>query len=199
MKFETDQIAEIVARVVARIDAGHNPPSRQTPDRPAPSFVERPAGQTGIYGSVGEAVAAARVSFESLGEASLEKRGEIIESMRAAAREEARTQAELTVEETRLGRVEDKYLKNMLAADKTPGVEILRPVCYTGDNGMALVERAPYGVIGSITPCTNPAATVVSNSIELETTVAAGLVQGVMDPITPYGARSTSAIPLSPV
>jgi len=171
MKFETDQIAEIVARVVARIDGDNDPSSRKGSDRPAPSFVEGQAGRTGIYGSVDEAVTAARVSFESLGEASLEKRGEIIESMRAAARKEAQTQAELTVEETRLGRVEDKYLKNMLAADKTPGVDILKPVCYTGDNGLTLVERAPYGVIGSITPCTNPTATVVSNAIGM---VAAG-------------------------
>ena len=51
------------------------------------------------------------------------------------------------VEETGLGRVEDKLTKNTLVADKTPGSEILRPIAFTGDDGLTLTERAPYGVI----------------------------------------------------
>ena len=49
--------------------------------------------------------------------------------------------------------------------EKTPGCEILRPVAYTGDDGLMLTERAPYGVILSVTPTTNPTETVLCNAI----------------------------------
>ena len=56
----------------------------------------------------------------------------------------------------KLGRFEDKILKNQLVAEKTPGTEHLVPESFTGDHGLTLCEPAPYGVIGAITPCTNP-------------------------------------------
>jgi len=70
-----------------------------------------------------------------------------------------------------MGRYEDKIEKNLLVAEKTPGTEDLRPIVYTGDHGLTLVERAPYGVIGAITPSTNPTSTIICNSIGM---VAAG-------------------------
>ena len=69
------------------------------------------------------------------------------------------------VEETGLGRYEDKLSKNKLIVDKTPGMEILRPQAYTGDDGLMLTERAPYGVILAVTPTTNPTETIICNSI----------------------------------
>ena len=59
----------------------------------------------------------------------------------------------------------DKMQKIELAANKTPGPEIIHPRTFTGDNGLTLVEKAPYGVMVSITPTTNPAETVVNNAI----------------------------------
>lgn len=41
----------------------------------------------------------------------------------------------------------------------------------TGDNGPTLIENAPWGVVASVTPSTNPAATVINNAISL---IAAG-------------------------
>ncbi len=41
----------------------------------------------------------------------------------------------------------------------------------TGDNGLTLIENAPWGVVASVTPSTNPAATVINNAISL---IAAG-------------------------
>lgn len=41
----------------------------------------------------------------------------------------------------------------------------------TGDHGLTLVEMAPFGLVGSITPSTNPSETVLCNSIGM---VAAG-------------------------
>ena len=43
---------------------------------------------------------------------------------------------------------------------KTPGTEILRPITYSGDHGLMITERAPFGVFGAITPTTNPTETI---------------------------------------
>ena len=80
----------------------------------------------------------------------------MVDAMRRTAHAIVPTIATMAVEETGLGRPEDKLVKNRLVIDKTPGPEILQPVAVTGDNGLMLTERAPYGVIGAITPSTNP-------------------------------------------
>ncbi len=64
-----------------------------------------------------------------------------------------------------MGNCRDKQLKNRLAILKTPGVEDLEPTAYTDDYGLTLIELAPYGVIGSITPSTNPTETLICNGI----------------------------------
>jgi acyl-CoA reductase-like NAD-dependent aldehyde dehydrogenase len=91
--------------------------------------------------------------------------------MREIAIKNAEYLAKLAVDETRLGRVKDKVQKNLLAAKKTPGTEDLVSKTVTGDFGLTLIEMAPYGVIGAITPITNPSATIINNSISM---VAAG-------------------------
>jgi propionaldehyde dehydrogenase len=102
---------------------------------------------------------------------SLEKRGELVAAMRKAGIDNAEYLAKLANEETGYGRVADKVQKNLLSARKTPGIEDLNTQAYTGDNGMTIIEQAPFGVIGSITPSTNPTSTVINNSI---TMIAAG-------------------------
>lgn len=86
-------------------------------------------------------------------------------------RKHARELAELAVSETGMGRVDDKFAKNVAQARGTPGVECLSPQVLTGDNGLTLIENAPWGVVASVTPSTNPAATVINNAISL---IAAG-------------------------
>ncbi len=111
------------------------------------------------------AIAAASVAFGELSKLSLETRGRMIESMRAATMKHRELLSRTVVEETGMGRCADKVLKHELAARKTPGIEDVQPTAWSDDDGLTLVERAPYGVIGSIIPCTNPTATVVCNSI----------------------------------
>jgi acyl-CoA reductase-like NAD-dependent aldehyde dehydrogenase len=89
----------------------------------------------------------------------------MIEAMRAVTFAHLQELSRFAVEETGLGRYEDKLGKNTLVASKTPGTEILRPIAYTGDHGLMLTERAPYGVILAVTPCTNPTETILCNSI----------------------------------
>jgi acyl-CoA reductase-like NAD-dependent aldehyde dehydrogenase len=79
--------------------------------------------------------------------------------------------ARAAAQETAMGRAEDKLEKNQLVAERTPGTEALQAQAWTGDRGLTLVERAPYGVIGAITPSTNPTSTIICNAIGM---VAAG-------------------------
>ncbi len=124
-----------------------------------------------LCGTAEEAIENAKQSQQQLMNLTLEHRGRIIAAMREASLKNAVHLAELAHNETGYGSVAHKTLKNELAANKTPGIEDLHPVAYSGDDGLTLVEGAPYGVIGSITPSTNPTSTVINNSISM---IAAG-------------------------
>ena len=45
--------------------------------------------------------------------------------------------------------------------------EDLTTTALTGDGGMVLFEYSPFGVIGSVTPSTNPTETIINNSISM--------------------------------
>ena len=115
------------------------------------------------------AVENAKYAQKKLMELSLDQRAKIIEAMRKAAIANAEKLAVLANEETGYGRVPDKVLKNILAAEKTPGLEDITQRAWSGDNGLTLVECAPFGVIGSITPSTNPPSSIINNSISMIT------------------------------
>ena len=92
----------------------------------------------------------------------------IVKAMVLAGLEQAQYLARLAVEETRLGVMEDKFLKNMVATEfvydyikdkRTVGV--IREIPERN-----LVEIAdPIGVIFSLTPITNPTSTVLFKCI----------------------------------
>ena len=127
--------------------------------------------QPGVFSEMDELINAAAMAQNQIMEMTLEKRREIIESIRNIMRENIDKLCDMAVKETTFGNCRDKRVKNMLAIDKTPGVEDLEPYTFTDDYGLTLTERAPYGVIGSITPCTNPTETLICNGIGM---VAAG-------------------------
>jgi acyl-CoA reductase-like NAD-dependent aldehyde dehydrogenase len=129
------------------------------------------SGDDGVFPTLDEAIAAAKVAFQRLNDLPLAIRQDMVSHMRRAGREYATVLAEMAWSETGMGRVEDKVLKNILNADKAPGTEALDPVAWSGDGGLTIMERAPYGVIGSLTPSTNPTSTVLCNAISM---VAAG-------------------------
>ncbi len=126
---------------------------------------------SGIYSDLDTAIRTAREAQLVLVELGLDRRREIIAAMRQAFTDNARLIAETAAAETGMGNADDKTVKNLLAAAKTPGVEDVEPSVFTDEHGLTLVERAPYGVIGAIIPSTNPTATVISNGIGM---VAAG-------------------------
>jgi len=119
----------------------------------------------GLFADIDSAVAAARRAFEVYSTVPLETRKRMIANVRRRTTEYVDLMSRLAVEETGLGRVADKVTKNLLVINKTPGPEILEPKVFTGDDGLALIEHAPYGTFGVITPCTNPTETVINNGI----------------------------------
>ena len=121
----------------------------------------------GIFPDVDSAVNAATLAFRQLDLLPLARRVDIVRHVRQAARDHAQVLAYEAWQETGLGRYEDKIEKNLLVAEKTPGPEILEPVAWSGDRGLTLTERAPYGVIASITPSTNPTSTIINNTISM--------------------------------
>lgn len=140
----------------------------------------------GIFDTVDEAISAAKAAQLEFETFSLATRKEVIEALRTELCPFVAEYARETVEQTGMGRVEDKTIKNKLALDKTPGVEDLRTEAETGDNGMTLYELSPYGVIGAILPSTNPVATLLNNGIGM---LAAG--NGVYFSVHP-GAKNVS-------
>ena len=125
----------------------------------------------GIYSDMNDAIAAAGEGYKAVRSMSVEQREKIITAIRELTRKEAAVLAEIGVKETGMGKVEHKRLKHILVADKTPGTEDIVSEAKTGDNGLTLVEMAPFGVVGAITPSTNPSETVICNSMGM---IAAG-------------------------
>ncbi len=125
----------------------------------------------GVFDDMNDAIAAAQVAYKAVRAMSVEKREQLITEIRRLTRAEAHIMAEIGVKETGMGRVDHKTAKHMLVADKTPGTEDIVSAAKTGDYGLTLVEMAPFGVVGAITPSTNPSETVICNSIGM---IAAG-------------------------
>ena len=125
----------------------------------------------GIYSDMNEAIDAAERGYRAVRSMTVEQREKIIAEIRRLTLAEAPIMAEIGVAETGMGKVEHKRLKHILVAEKTPGTEDIVAEAKTGDNGLTLMEMAPFGVVGSITPSTNPSETVICNSIGM---IAAG-------------------------
>jgi len=125
----------------------------------------------GIFNDLNSAIYASREAFEELSKLSLSERKKIIIAIREAGKKYAEDIAKRTYEETGMGRVEDKIKKMHIASDQTPGVSDLETKACSGDNGLTIVERAPYGVISAVTPSTHPVPTLINNAISM---IAAG-------------------------
>ena len=150
MEFNENLVKDIVAKVVSSIESGKINAERK---------------QLGVFDTMTEALEAVSNAYTQFRGYSVAQREKMIEKIRELTLKEADVIAELGVKETGMGRVSDKIIKHQLVANKTPGTEDLSPKVMTGDMGMTLIEMAPYGVIGSITPSTNPSETVICNSM----------------------------------
>ena len=124
-----------------------------------------PAGQHGVFQDMNEAIEAAKQSQKIVKRMPMDQREKIISVIRKKIHENAELFARMGVDETGMGNVGDKILKHHLVADKTPGTEDITTTAWSGDRGLTLIEMGPFGVIGAITPTTNPSETILCNTI----------------------------------
>ncbi len=160
-KLTDEQIEAIARKITEQLSGLRNPASNPKLDL---------MGE-GIFPDINSAVEAVTASQKEFIRLKLTQREKIIAAIRKSMLDNARYLAEMAQSETGLGRVEDKVKKNILVAEKTPGIEDLYPIARSGDRGLSLIEPAPFGVIGAITPMTNPTSSIICNSIGM---VAAG-------------------------
>jgi len=175
MRRLTDQQVDRIAQTLAgRLGAGTPPPTGAAAAPAAggpaaavvdPIYMSHHGEGDGVFNTVDDCVEAAQAAFTNLNAATLAKRTEIITAIRETMRREGDDLARQAWQETGLGRYEHKVIKNRLVTENTPGTEALRPETTTGDNGLTLMEWAPFGVIGAITPTTNPTSTIICNAI----------------------------------
>ena len=158
MNLDDKQIAQIVNTVLAQLENGSASVSPSATDV-----------SPGIFRSLDDAVAEAHKAQKQIRK--LELRAKVIQAIRQTGVKYARELAEMAVQETGMGRVDDKIAKNISQAERTPGIEDLEPRALSGDHGLTIIENAAWGVIASVTPSTNPAATIINNSISM---IAAG-------------------------
>ena len=125
------------------------------------------SGRFGIFTCVDEAVKAATEAFEQLSERTIEDRKRIIDHIRRISIEQSVELGTMEMEETKIGRLAHKIEKLKTLGERTPGVEFMRSEVFSGDHGLAVIEHAPFGVIGAITPVTHSLPTITGNAVNM--------------------------------
>ncbi len=165
---QSEEIARVISEVLKRLEKEELGGVLAARTEASSSAALEPSGCGAVvHPTVDAAVQSARKAQVVFQDQGLEVRREVIRALRKAAIANAERLAKMAVQETGLGRWEDKVQKNLVCATRTPGVEDLVSRAYTGDKGLTLVEYAPYGVVAAITPSTNPAATIINNAISI--------------------------------
>ena len=159
MQFDENTIRNVVAQVLAEV--GPMPPGRDN------SLGTPKAGQHGVFYDAESAVNAARAAFEQFRDCTLEDRKNVIEIIRRISIEQCEELGLMEMAETGIGRPEHKIEKLRTLGELSPGVEFLETRCFSGDNGLAVIERAPFGVIGAITPVTHSLPTITGNAVSM--------------------------------
>lgn len=151
-KFDSNFITQVVREAVSEIMA-------ESGEVAEPNW--------GIFDSMDEAIEASHKAQQQLLVDTMAHRQLYVDTIKKTVlkKENLEIMSRLSVDETGIGRYEHKLIKNALAAEKTLGTEDLITEAKTGDGGLTLIEYCPFGVIGAITPTTNPTETVICNSI----------------------------------
>jgi aldehyde dehydrogenase len=124
-------------------------------------------GRYGIFDNVDDAVRAAREAFDELSTRTIEDRKRIIDHIRRISIEQSAELGTMEMQETKIGRLVHKIEKLKTLGEKTPGVEFMRSEVFSGDHGLAVIEHAPFGVIGAITPVTHSLPTITGNAVSM--------------------------------
>ncbi len=126
------------------------------------------AGRHGVFTCVDEAVAAADRSLRAAQRAIGSKTASGSSTTSAASRStSASSWARWRWKKPRSAGSTHKIEKLKTLGERTPGVEFLRSEVFSGDHGLAVIEHAPFGVIGAITPVTHSLPTITGNAVSM--------------------------------
>lgn len=168
MDITSQEIDAIVQKVLAGMQTSGTVSTRRACPVPASPAAACASGDNGVFETVDDAVEAAwKAQRQWVSRYKIEDRQRIIEAIRRCARAHVEEWSRKIVEETGMGRYEDKVEKHLAVINKTPGPECLTTDALSGDTGLMLEEYAPFGVIAAITPTTNPTETIINNTISM--------------------------------
>ncbi len=125
-----------------------------------------PAGGNadGVFDRMEDAIAAGITAQPVWAASPRTTKAAVIAALRRCMHDTAEDFARREVEETGMGRFEDKVVKIHNAASATPGLEDLESRSWSGDKGLVVEEYAPYGLVAAVTPSTHPVP-VLFNSL----------------------------------
>jgi aldehyde dehydrogenase len=151
-------VREVIGRLGPNLGSGNGQSSVVTGDNSNSNW--------GVHADVDQAVETATRAQQQLEQSTMEVRDGICKLLKSMAMQNAKEWGRIELEETKIGRLDHKIGKLELLAN-VPGVEFLRTVAHSGDDGIALDEAAPFGVIGAITPITHSIPTLTCNAINM--------------------------------
>ena len=151
-------VSKVVSEVLARLQAQ----TKVAPSGPS-SF--------GVYEDMDAACEAAHGSFEKLRDLGVSARRKAIQVIRKLVVAKAQEWGSIEFAETKIGRLDHKIEKLKICGDLVPGVEFLERMAFSGDFGLTIIDFAPWGVIGAVTPSTHSVPTLTGNAINM---IAAG-------------------------
>ncbi len=121
----------------------------------------------GVYDKMEDACEAAHSSFEKLRNLGVNARKQAINVIRRMCVAKAKEWGEIEFAETKIGRLDHKIEKLKICGDLVPGVEFMERHAFSGDFGLTVIDFAPWGVIGAVTPSTHSVPTLTGNAINM--------------------------------
>ena len=158
MAIDEQFVSKVVSEVLARLQN-------------QASVVRTTQTAFGVYDQMGAAIEAAQRSFEKLREQGFAARKKAIQVIRRMCVAKAEEWGKIEFAETKIGREAHKIEKLKICGDLVPGVEFMERMAFSGDFGLTVIDFAPWGVIGAITPSTHSVPTLTGNAINM---IAAG-------------------------
>ena len=155
IQYDENLIRNVVAQVLAEVGPMPAADSSQV------------GGKNGVFYDADSAVTAARAAFEQFRDRPMADRKRVIDVIRRISIEQCEELGQMEMDETKIGRLEHKIEKLRTLGEQTPGVEFLETRAFSGDHGLAIIERAPFGVIGAITPVTHSLPTITGNAVSM--------------------------------
>jgi aldehyde dehydrogenase len=165
MQINEELIRSVVTQVLSEV-RGHE--GKMAGTTPAAGGSQE---KFGMFTCADRAAKAARTAFEQLRKRSMDDRKKAIEIIRRISIASAVELGTMEMNETKIGRLKHKIEKLETLGRRSPGTEFLTTQAYSGDRGLAVIEHAPFGVIGAITPVTHSLPTITGNAVSM---IAAG-------------------------